>query len=126
MTVVDSSTGDRLWSAHATPVALVDRHLILRTDAGDLKVVDARSGAEIWSRRVYVPDGGAPTPVTDGTCVLTVEQTAGQTSLVARSLASGAVVWAEPWDPADGTALGTLPDGTVLAWADDHGTALVP
>jgi outer membrane protein assembly factor BamB len=124
---IDVHTGQELWSSDGTsPVALVEGRLVTWNNSGDVSVLDARTGDVLWSYPVYTTDSSVMTPVTDGDKVLTIENDSGQTSLVARTLTTGAVVWAKAWDPADGTSLYVLPTGTVLAFGQARITALTP
>ncbi|WP_024285800.1 PQQ-binding-like beta-propeller repeat protein [Cellulomonas sp. KRMCY2] len=123
---IDVQTGNELWSRTGTPVAIIDGRLVTWNNSGDLNVLDARTGDVIWRQQVHVPDGGAVTPLTDGENIITIESNSGQTNLVARTLTTGALSWAEPWDPADGTSQYALPTGTALAVGSSRLTGLAP
>ncbi len=113
---IDATTGTTLWSHGGfRPDVLVDQHLVATTNTGGkLLVLDAATGEQIWTAQLHLPNYGLA-PITDGVNVLTLEDAAGQPNLVARDLATGSVVWAEPWDPGDGALLHALPTGDVLA-----------
>ena len=124
---IDVTTGATLWSHGGfRPDVLVDQHLVATTDiGGKLLVLDAATGEQIWTAQLHLPNYGLA-PITDGVNVLTLEDAAGQPNLVARDLATGSVVWAEPWDPGEGALLHALPTGDVLASTDGGITMFRP
>ena len=122
---LNARSGREMWSsAEMTPVAIVDGKLVTSLNTGGVSVLDALTGHVLWAQPIDMTDGDMPTPVTDGHQVLTIEGSSDQLSLVARTLTTGAVIWAEPWTRADGTSLYVLPTGTVLALGQDQITAL--
>lgn len=124
---IDVTTGATLWShGGARPDVLVDGHLIVTSNTGGkLRVVDATTGEQVWTAQLHLPNYGL-SPLTDGVNVLTLEDAAGEPNLVARDLATGSIVWAEPWDPGGGALLHALPSGDVLATTESGITVFRP
>lgn len=124
---IDATTGTTLWSHGGfRPDVLVDGYLVATSNTGGkLRVVDAATGEQVWTAQLHLPNYGLA-PLTDGLNVLTLEDAAGEPNLVARDLATGSVVWAEPWDPGGGALLHALPAGDVLATTDSGVTVFRP
>ena len=127
--VIDVTTGTTLWSHGGfRPDVLVDGFLVATSNTGGkLRVVDATTGEQVWTAQLHLPNVGLA-PLTDGVNVLTLEEAAGEPNLVARDLATGSVVWAQPWDPggASWALLHALPSGDVLATTDSGVTIFRP
>lgn len=124
---IDVTTGTTLWSQGGfRPDALVDGYLVATSNTGGkLRVVDAATGEQVWTAQLHLPNYGLA-PLTDGVNVLTLEDAAGEPNLVARDLATGSVVWAEPWDPGGGALLHALRSGDVLATTESGVTVFRP
>ena len=124
MHAIDVHTGQELWTAAGlTPVAIIEGKLAV-DNSGDVGVLDARTGVSLWRQPTSVSGHGSS--VTDGDSLVSVESNSGQTNLVARALTTGVVVWAAPWNAADGTSLYVSSTGTVLVLGEDCVTSLAP
>ena len=99
----DVRTGSEVWASPVSPVAAVDGRIVGWDDGNDLLAVDASTGELLWMHagvRAY----NSWSVVSDGRRLLSVE--GPKLRLVARSLATGDVVWSldQSWITPDLTA----------------------
>jgi outer membrane protein assembly factor BamB len=94
----------------AFPVLAADGVLVV-SEGDTLMVVDARTGATLWTAPTGVT--AAASAVSDGRLIAHVEHDQRGAALVAREPRSGRLVWREPLPDGPVARLGLLTDGTV-------------
>ena len=131
VSALDRNTGQRIWRVNvglvSTPLALVDRVLLVANQRDELIGLDPKTGARHWRRRTG-PASLAPIPLDSGEVLLTTPDSlfriATTDGTVRRRVrAPGAVV--SPWirmgdalvaGTADSTVLAINPDSLTLRW----------
>jgi outer membrane protein assembly factor BamB len=131
VSALDRNTGQRIWRVNvglvSTPLALVDRVLLVANQRDELIGLDPKTGARHWRRRMG-PASLAPIPLESGEVLLTTADSlfriATSDGTVRRRVrAPGAVV--SPWlrmgdalvaGTADSTVLAINPDSLTLRW----------
>lgn len=100
LTAVSQSSGQAIWSRNLAPgfdrgggaagggLAYDRGRLFVATVSGEMLVLDARSGGEIWSKRLDVPAAGAP--AVDGDLVFVVLSNGSALAMDARD---GKIRW---------------------------------